>query len=403
MKKFVNVVLLVVVSLALVACAGQRSRTAFTPVDLNPKVQSGQYVQKVDTFLIINDVSLTMLDSYKGYQKLDIALNTISNLNQTIPNLKLDAGLRIFGHIENFSMNSTRLNYGIVSYTKDGLDKSLDDMGRKGGLSPLEMAIDAGNSDLKDTRGRIAVIVVSDGEDMGKTQVQSAQSMKSRFGDRLCIYTIQVGNSPEGKTVLEQIANVSGCGFMINADNISSPNDMASYVESVFFGKAPPKKEEPLVEVKKEAEAPRIITMALNIEFDTGKSAIKPQYYDEIKKVADFMKENPQVTAMIEGHTDTVGSRANNIKLSRVRAASVKSYLISKFGISANRLKSAGYGPDKPVADNKTLDGRQKNRRVQAVIDTNPKQDGGLDEVKAVKKQPKKKAVKKTVKKKKSN
>ncbi len=399
MKRFVIVVLFVVASFMMAACASQRTQTAFTPVDLNPKLQSGQYVQKVDAFLIINDVSLTMLENYKGYQKLDIALDTISKINQTIPNLKLDAGLRIFGHIESFNMNSTRLNYGMVTYTKDGLDKSLDDLGRRGGLSPLEMAIDSASADdLKAVRGRIAVIVVSDGEDMGATQVQAAQNMKSKFGDRLCIYTIQIGNSPRGKTVLEQIANAGGCGFLANADNISSPNDMASYVEAVFFGKKPP-----VVEVKKQAEAPRIITMDLNIEFDTGKSVIKPMYYDEIKKVADFMKENPQVTAMIEGHTDSVGSRSSNIKLSRSRAASVKNYLISKFGIGTDRLKSAGYGPDKPIADNKTLEGRQKNRRVQAVIDTNPKQDGGLADDKAVKKQPKKKkAVKKAVKKKKA-
>jgi OmpA-OmpF porin, OOP family len=400
MKRFVMVTLCVVVSFMLVACASQRTQTPFTPVDLNPKVQGGQYVQKVDSFLIINDVSLTMLDYYKGYQKLDIALDTISKINQTIPNLKLDAGLRIFGHIESFNMNSTRLNYGMVTYTKEGLDKSLDDTGRRGGLSPLEMAFDSASADdLKATRGRIAVIVVSDGEDMGNTQVQAAQNMKNKYGDRLCIYTIQVGNSPQGRKVLEQIANISGCGFMTNADNIGSPDNMASYIESVFFGKKPP---EPLREVKREAEAPRIITMALNIEFDTGKTVIKPKYYDEIKKVADFMKENPQVTAMIEGHTDSVGNRKSNISLSKTRAASVRNYLISKFGISSDRLKSAGYGPDKPIADNKTLEGRQQNRRVQAVIDTNPKQDGGLADEKAVKKQPKKKAVKKAVKKKKS-
>ncbi len=402
MKRFMMAVLLVVASFMMVACATERVKTEFTPVDLNAKLRSGQYVQKVDSFLIITDFSVSMLEYYKGYQKADIALDTISKINQTIPNLKLDAGLRVFGHIESFSMHNTRLGYGMITYTRDGLEKSLDDLGRRGGLSPLEMAIEAASSDdLKAARGKIAVLVVSDGEDMGATQVQSAQNMKSKFGDRLCIYTIQIGNSPRGKAVLEQIANAGGCGFATNADNIGAPNDMASYVEAVFFGKKPP---EVIVEQKKQAEAPRIITMDLNIEFDTGKSVIKPMYYDEIKKVADFMKENPQVTAMIEGHTDSVGSRSANIKLSRSRAASVKNYLISKFGIGADRLKSAGYGPDKPIADNKTLEGRQKNRRVQAMIDTNPKQDGGLADDKAVKKQPKKKkAVKKAVKKKKAN
>ncbi|HON59503.1 MAG TPA: OmpA family protein [Smithella sp.] len=112
------------------------------------------------------------------------------------------------------------------------------------------------------------------------------------------------------------------------------------------------------------------VTIELNVLFDTDKAVVKDIYYDEIKKVADFMKKYPNTTAVIEGHTDNVYTAEYNQKLSEARAKSVRQYLIDKFGISASRLSAVGYGLTKPIASNDTEEGRQKNRRVQAVIKT---------------------------------
>ncbi len=111
------------------------------------------------------------------------------------------------------------------------------------------------------------------------------------------------------------------------------------------------------------------VTISLNVEFDTSKAIVKDKYYDEIKRVADFMKQYPDSTAAIEGHTDNVGKEAYNQKLSENRANSVRQYLIDKFGIDGSRLTAAGYGPNKPIASNDTAEGRQKNRRVDAVLE----------------------------------
>ena len=114
------------------------------------------------------------------------------------------------------------------------------------------------------------------------------------------------------------------------------------------------------------------VTMRLNVEFDTDKSVIKDKYYDEISKVADFMKEHSDTTCEIQGHTDNVDRFNNpdhNKELSQARADSVRQYLIDKFGIDASRLTAVGYGPDRPIASNDTKEGRQKNRRVEGVID----------------------------------
>jgi OOP family OmpA-OmpF porin len=111
------------------------------------------------------------------------------------------------------------------------------------------------------------------------------------------------------------------------------------------------------------------ITMNLNVEFDYDKSDVKDKYNGEIKKVTDFMKEFPKTTAVIEGHTDSTGSNEYNQKLSERRANSVRQYIIKNFGIKASRLTATGYGETKPIATNDTDEGRQRNRRVQAVLE----------------------------------
>lgn len=120
---------------------------------------------------------------------------------------------------------------------------------------------------------------------------------------------------------------------------------------------------------KKKAAVPEVVeTIELRVEFDTNKSFVRPVYHERIKEVADYMKRNSDVDVVIEGHTDSRGSEAYNQGLSQRRADSVRQYLIDKFGVSASRLSAKGYGESKPIADNNTAQGRERNRRVVAVF-----------------------------------
>jgi len=110
------------------------------------------------------------------------------------------------------------------------------------------------------------------------------------------------------------------------------------------------------------------ITIDLKVQFDLDKAIIKPQYHDNIKKLADFMTKYPDVDAEIEGHTCKLGTSAYNMDLSRRRAESVKAYMVKNFGIDPARLSTVGYGESRPIADNNTRDGRMKNRRVYAIV-----------------------------------
>ncbi len=104
----------------------------------------------------------------------------------------------------------------------------------------------------------------------------------------------------------------------------------------------------------------------LNVNFDTNKAVIKPHYREELAKLGAFLKENPTAKGSIDGHTDNVGRKNANMKLSQRRAESVRKYLIATFGIAAGRITANGYGPTKPVADNNSAAGKAKNRRIEA-------------------------------------
>ena len=104
-----------------------------------------------------------------------------------------------------------------------------------------------------------------------------------------------------------------------------------------------------------------------NIEFETNKTIIKKNSYPILLKVVSILKEYPSISIDIEGHTDSRGNAQHNLELSKKRANAIMDFL-TKNGISANRLKTKGFGITKPIADNKTAEGRQKNRRVEFKI-----------------------------------
>jgi len=100
------------------------------------------------------------------------------------------------------------------------------------------------------------------------------------------------------------------------------------------------------------------------VRFDTGKQDIRPESFPALDRVANVLKQNPNVRVVIEGHTDNAGQKAYNQKLSENRAKAVMEYVLQK-GIGAERLSFAGYGISKPIASNETAKGRAQNRRVQ--------------------------------------
>ncbi|KEQ31423.1 OmpA family protein [Pedobacter antarcticus] len=103
-----------------------------------------------------------------------------------------------------------------------------------------------------------------------------------------------------------------------------------------------------------------------NLEFDLSKATIRSSSYTTLNRVAALLVEK-NFSLKLAGHTDNTGSMALNLRLSKERAESVKAYLVSQ-GANASRIEATGYGPNQPIASNKTADGRQKNRRVEFTL-----------------------------------
>lgn len=98
-------------------------------------------------------------------------------------------------------------------------------------------------------------------------------------------------------------------------------------------------------------------------------STIQPRSYALLDDVAKVLQGHPELKkVVVEGHTDSRGSKALNTKLSQARAAAVRDYLVGK-GVDPARIDAKGYGPTRPIADNKTAAGREKNRRVDFVAE----------------------------------
>ena len=461
-RNYLTVSFFLIISIFLVSCATQKTRPVFNFPDLNPGLQTGDYVQKVDNFMVILDASGSMADKYKGRSKLDVAKGIVSRFNQTIPDLQLQGGLRTFGeNIMPFTRKTT-LRYGFGEYSKTDFEKSLGCIKRANGKSPLDFAIDAAGKDLESTEGDIAIIVVSDGIEKGNAHMLATRRIKKALGDRLCIYPVLVGENLAGKKVMEDMAEPGQCGFTVNAEEISSGDDMAGFVKKVFLKEAMDADGDGVIDdldrcpdtlkgvkvdkngcpgdtdgdgvydyLDKCPNTPKGVQVDRNgclpdtdgdgvydyldkcpgtlegitvnekgcpydsdgdgvydyldkcpgtpegakvnhkgcwvlerVQFDTGKSTIKEETFPALDEVVAVLKNNPSLKVEIEGHTDNVGSKSFNQKLSESRARAVMAYLTKK-GIETERLSSAGYGLSRPIAPNNTHEGRSRNRRVE--------------------------------------
>ncbi|HEV7333201.1 MAG TPA: OmpA family protein [Flavisolibacter sp.] len=168
------------------------------------------------------------------------------------------------------------------------------------------------------------------------------------------VQTDETGNYlitlPVGK---DYAFNVARKGYLFFSDNYSLRNKSA---DSIY------QKDIPLQPIEVEAGI-----VLRNLFFETAKYDIQPESEVELDKVVQFLQDNPTVRIQLEGHTDNVGSEADNQKLSTARAYSTVNYLVRK-GIKGTRLVAKGFGASKPIADNKTEEGRAQNRRTELRI-----------------------------------
>lgn len=160
--------------------------------------------------------------------------------------------------------------------------------------------------------------------------------------------------------------NADGCPLDTDGDGIPDYKDKCPTVPAPgTVDGCPPKAAEPAPAPAAEPAAPRKLTLE-GVNFDNDSATLRPDSIATLDAAAATLKEWGEVKIEVAGHTDSVDTDAYNLKLSQRRADTVRAYLIEK-GIAADRLFAKGYGEANPVADNRTPEGRFKNRRVELI------------------------------------
>jgi outer membrane protein OmpA-like peptidoglycan-associated protein len=344
----------------------------FKPVDLNPQIRSGQLVQKTDNVIVLFDKSASMSNLHGKVNvneatRLYHAKNATENMIATIPEIRLNAGFRTFWSEE------TALLYGMKPLVKEDYTKAINSIDNAYGRTPMAKAITAAGNDLRGAAGNSAIIIVSDFSDLPgiddikpEAVMAAITKVNEEYGDKLCVYAIQLGYVPDGKELSEQIVqNVAG-GYTVNADRLVKPAAMGAFVERVIAGNclrykqlaAEPRErfiivpDEPMAEEKivaAVAEKKVVILTFEDVHFDFDKSTLKPEAQARLKRDIQLLKDNPNAKVRIAGYTSAAGTMAYNQALSERRAKAVQEYLINEGIITPDRLSTIGYGETDPA------------------------------------------------------
>ena len=412
-KKYLAIVVTVIVSALVIGCQAHTPEVRhppFQPVDLNAQLKSGEYTQRINNFVVVLDASRSAGDAEGGQTSFEKAKDFLYRMNRTLPDMKMDASMRSFGHWSLGKDAETMLNYGPARWNRNDFQAAVDQVPWGAGGSPVDQALDRSIEDMAAMNGKTAVIVIGDGEYEGVDGVGAARRLKERFGDNACIYTVLVGGvTPEKFATMRDIANAGQCGFYQDAGNLESPQGMADWVKDVFLTKG--KAVAPLdtdgdgvvdsmdqcpdtprgervnsvgCTVVGDADGDGVTDASdqcpatpmgapvndagcwiiAHVEFDFDSALIRSGQYSILNQIAQVLNKNPDVRMDVSGHTCNIGTQAYNYRLSAQRAQSVAHYLRNK-GVSPAQVTSQGFGFSYPTASNDTEWGRARNRRAE--------------------------------------
>ncbi len=356
---------LISIFMFLNGCVSKEPR--YSPASLEIEMQQGKLNQKTDRLAVVIDG--------QGDLDLQSAYDILQGIRGTIPSrIDYEKIFRVYGwNVESFSDEVAAL-FRLHQVPYQGIEELVvTRVLPESEIIPLSITLDSLTMELSERDGNNALVIISNGESIDEEAVRSARYLKESLDGRICIYPVLMGDDQDGFAVLEKLSDIGGCGYLSRQENLLTADGMTDLVRDIFFTSVAPLafekqavKEEPDLDAMLGED--KKIKFVLNVEFEFDKAVILPGFYDEMKEVADFLKNYPQTKALLVGHTDNKGPESYNRRLSLERARSVRRYLVENYGIEEGRLSVKGMGESRPVADNSSVSGRQRNRRVVAVI-----------------------------------
>lgn len=336
-------------------------------------------VQYTKNFALVIDQSGEMHDTYRGDSKHRLARDVARLFLKQVPqDLPIQGSVYMFGIVAAADKNQFIRVQGFTDFNKSTFLKEFDsEVAPQTGPATLSVTLRNLRQDMGDKKlsGKSSVLIISGGAltDPGDP-VAEAKKLGKQFKP-LCIFTVLIGKSKLGGERLRAVNHEGNkCGLRFTGDDVDNEKGMSRLVNRMFYQKTAADEDDDGVPDNLDqckgtpigANVDSRGCWVLNdINFDVNKWDIKPMYFNQLDSIAAVMNANPDVTAIIEGHTDSDGDDKSNQTLSEKRANAVKDYLVNQGEVSPNRLSAVGKGESQPVADNSSPAGKAQNRRIE--------------------------------------
>ena len=307
-------------------------------------------VPKVDNILFFEDYSGSMAMGHNTFasKKIAMAKSLLYALNEELPALSYNAGLYTFAPFSELAP--------VAPYDQAKMAGAISKIKTDYGIFQRKTPMGYGLMDLRpvlDTlSGKTAIIMLSDGGwNHGINPIEQAKAIYASYPN-VCFHIISFADNAKGKAILDAIAALSDC----SCKTIDGPSMLGNgtavedFLKCVAYDLVPA------------CEGDMISFKTIN--FDLAKWNIRDDMKPLLDEAVSLVNEN-ECCYLVEGHTCTLGSVPYNQKLSEKRAKAVYDYMVAKGANSACKMQWIGYGKLRPKYDNKTNEGRKKNRRVE--------------------------------------
>lgn len=315
-----------------------------------------ELIKTADNFIVMFDSSSSMKEPFQdtGLTTLDAAKKLLKDRNAILPDLGYNAGLYLFTPFKPI--------YMMQKYDRDKFAAAIDQLPAKAsGATLMQQGLLKLDGVLSGLSGRTVAFLFTDGiysrMPGSKKPVEIAKGIAEKYN--VCFYVISTAKGDLEKDVLKAVASINECSRVVPFDQVY---EKPVYLAGALF----------IIETRVEEFLTTTYRLADirvdNILFDFDSAQVRSEYNDKLSILGEFLKNNPGTYVVLTGFTDGTGSSEYNLGLARRRAESIEAYLIDKFNVSVGQVVTQWYGIADPVAGNVTSDGRQQNRRVEAIV-----------------------------------
>lgn len=325
-------------------------------------------VRKADNFIVLYDRSGSMAEKYADtiMTKIQAERKILLEKNATLPDMDWQAG--IYSFTPDTQLTNLVEHYPMQQYDKKMFSWRLIKMPLEpAGSTMLQPGLMELDKILATLTGKTVIFLFTDGQYTQKGTLASPKALARKITSShdACFVVMDTGASADEIATIDALASASECSYKVPFENLlGNPEWMTNALFDVVEVESSESTEmdNPFGE-----DAIRGYVWD-NTLFDFDKATIRREFRDSLQEAGEFLRNNPDTRIVLEGHTDNVGSRDYNMKLSHKRAAAVRDYLIRDEGIDPARITLSGFGFSAPVASNDTETGRALNRRVQGII-----------------------------------